>query len=417
MNKEKLSKLRNLALKRKSDDQSNLSRKYKQVGSFHDGVYDRWDLVSPWTKTACNLNSDIMIIAQDWLSEDSILKYPNALDLGYDPALPTNKNLHLLLREFLKCNFSDVYATNLFVFIKPGGMTEKIPSRDMLYSATKYTIEEIQIINPKFIICLGSGTFNTLCRAIGLGSVDFKKSLDNPISYRESLIYGVPHTGGLGTKYAGGLQNVKNIWSELEKRVIKNDTFDKKEIKENLIMQSNKNAILNFLQSIGAPENIELLTIDEKESNFLASIWINYTLEDGNEVEGNFLLRLRYDEISKIFQVQFWGRDFYQEWLDQESPFPGEKEISASLLANRINDNLTVGSLWLNLDDGTVAFASSMIIAENSLDSQLIQLNIDVLVNVIRRYYPTFKEFISSPGTFDDYERALDAILFSGGSE
>jgi restriction system protein len=135
--------------------------------------------------------------------------------LGYAPELPTNRNLQKLLKDHLGLDFFDVYATNLFVFVKPGPMNTRVPTSDLLYSAKNYTRREIEIVDPKVVICLGAATYTSLCRALGIEPPDFKASLVKPVVYGTSLIYGVPHTGGLGIANAGGIENVKEIWTQL----------------------------------------------------------------------------------------------------------------------------------------------------------------------------------------------------------
>ena len=168
-------------------------------------------------------------------------------------------------------------------------------------------------------------------------------------------------------------------------------------------MSKNIEEIKNYLLSIGAPEE-GVLSNDEEEPNFLTSVWIDYALGEEGDPEGNFLLRLRYDEKSRIFQTQFWGRDFYEEWVGTN------KHIFVSLLANRINNKLNLGSLWLNLDDGTVALVSSLIVADGGVTQEIIKLNIDGLIAVLRQYYPALRQYIASEGTQEDYGVALDAI-------
>ena len=42
---------------------------YKGIGEYHDGAYE-CDFVSPYTKSAQNLDADIMLILQDWCGDD-----------------------------------------------------------------------------------------------------------------------------------------------------------------------------------------------------------------------------------------------------------------------------------------------------------------------------------------------------------
>ena len=104
------------------------------LGDFHQGHYE-CDYVSPWTKSAANADSRVMLIAQDWASAGYLggpvrqfLK-----TLGYDPNLPTNVRLQALLGRHLAMSFSDAYATNLFPFVKLGNMSAPIPTRDLFF--------------------------------------------------------------------------------------------------------------------------------------------------------------------------------------------------------------------------------------------------------------------------------------------
>jgi hypothetical protein len=168
-------------------------------------------------------------------------------------------------------------------------------------------------------------------------------------------------------------------------------------------MSNNIDAIQKYLISIGAPDE-NLLNADEEEPNFLTSVWINYILGEDDDPKGNFLLRLRYEPTDQVFQTQFWGRDFYEEWVGTN------KHVFVSLLANRINNKLNLGSLWLNLDDGTVALVSSSIVAEGGITSGSIKSNIDGLIEVLQRFYPALRGYVLSDGAQEDYEHALHLL-------
>lgn len=211
----KIDQLHALAEARRTDSQLGLTKKYKQIGDFHNGKCDEWKCISPWNRAAGNFDSPIMIIGQDWISEGAAKDAYTSFELGCDPNNRTNKTLHALLLDYFGLKFSDVYGTNLFVFVKSGTLSSHIPAKDLLYSARAYTLAEINIVKPKVIICLGKATYTALCRAIGVKANDFKTSAENPIVYESAHIYGVPHTGVLGTNNAGGITNVKKIWEKL----------------------------------------------------------------------------------------------------------------------------------------------------------------------------------------------------------
>jgi hypothetical protein len=167
---------------------------------------------------------------------------------------------------------------------------------------------------------------------------------------------------------------------------------------------NNIETIENYLHSIGA-QGSNIFTNDEDELNFLCSQWINYTLQDQDITLGRFLFRIRYEQSKNIIQIQFWGRDFYEEWLKDT-----DKVIYASMLANRINNRLNIGSLWLDLDLGAVAMVASMIVSNDSISEESIKNNMDELISTLNLYYPTFKKFIMSAGKKNDYQNALNSI-------
>lgn len=119
----KVERLEQLALKRRETHWPG----YQNIGDFHDGVYDGAH-VSPYTKGAGNVDSAIMIFLQDWVSADYLDGTLNEAlaTLGRDPSLPTNKKLSDLLDRHFSRALEDVYATNLFPFIKPAHMNARI---------------------------------------------------------------------------------------------------------------------------------------------------------------------------------------------------------------------------------------------------------------------------------------------------
>ena len=211
----KTQRLHELAEARRTDNQLSLTKKYRQIGDFHGGICDEWKCVSPWNKAAGNYDSSIMIVGQDWISEGAVDTAYRSFEIGCDPNNRTNQNLQSLLLENFGLKFADVYATNLFVFVKPGSLSAHIPTKDLYYSAKTYTLAEIGIVKPKIVICLGKATYSALCKAIEAEAHDFKASSEAPVIYGDVRIYGVPHTGVLGTNNAGGIAKVKEIWAKL----------------------------------------------------------------------------------------------------------------------------------------------------------------------------------------------------------
>lgn len=189
---------------------------HRSISDYHRGAYE-CDFVSPWTKSASASDADLMIVAQDWAS-DKYLAGPFRACLvehGHDPHLPTNINLiDLLLRHF-GLRFDQVYATNLFPFVKPGAMNFRIPARDLLFCATEFLLPQVDIVRPKLVICLGVRTFNAISNATGRASVpNVAAMVGSGFRIGSSLVAGVAHPGSLGMN-ARGRSQVDADWKAL----------------------------------------------------------------------------------------------------------------------------------------------------------------------------------------------------------
>jgi hypothetical protein len=103
---------------------------YRQPEEFG---YDFREWVSPYTKGAHRLGG-LALVLQDWSSTD-------ALSAGFDPSIQehgrnvrllTNTRLEAILARVFDLQLTDVYATNVFPFVKPGGISASIPREDVL---------------------------------------------------------------------------------------------------------------------------------------------------------------------------------------------------------------------------------------------------------------------------------------------
>jgi hypothetical protein len=178
---------------------------YTPLADYHDGAYEK-DFVSPYTASAGNVNATVMILLQDWSSDENLRGAfdPESALLGLTPSLPTNKNLKRLLQEYFGLTLDRTYATNLFPFIKPGPMNARIPARDVMRAAREFAVPQIEIVAPRLLICLGLLTGNAVRRALGTAPA---RTLDDviadPFSYSETRVWCQAHTGGLGQNLRG----------------------------------------------------------------------------------------------------------------------------------------------------------------------------------------------------------------------
>jgi len=133
-----------------------------------DFGYDFRDWICPYTKGAHAIGS-IAVVLQDWGGSEDFAGKLHAsretvgiAELGRDPSFKTNKRLETLLRHFFDCSIADVYATNVFPFIKEGKRSAPIPDEDLERSAEEFTVKELEIARPEKVLALGRKPQNAL---------------------------------------------------------------------------------------------------------------------------------------------------------------------------------------------------------------------------------------------------------------
>lgn len=84
---------------------------------------------------------------------------------GHDPDRKTNVRLRDLLRRHLGLQLEDTYGTNLFPFIKTGDISASIPAADLRRAAREFVMPQVEIVNPRLVVALGSGTSKALSAA------------------------------------------------------------------------------------------------------------------------------------------------------------------------------------------------------------------------------------------------------------
>ena len=114
---------------------------YRCIGDYHGGVYE-CDFVSPYTRSAGNVDAELMILLQDWSCDEALRGpiLPERLSLGHDPGRTTNKRLKDLLQRHFGLKLKDVYATNVFPFVKLGTMSASISMRDLVRAAREFAL-------------------------------------------------------------------------------------------------------------------------------------------------------------------------------------------------------------------------------------------------------------------------------------
>jgi uracil-DNA glycosylase len=174
------------------------------------------DHVSPFTKGADNVDSKIMVILQDWASEEDLNKPFDKASadqvIGYTPTAPTNRNLEARLKKHFDVAIKDTYATNLFPFVKPGKTSATIPYSALKRAATVYAKPQFAIVQPLLVIALGHLTFWAIAEALEhKGHSKLKDSIRNPVDNDGYRVWCQAHTAWDSAKL-GSLEAVDMEW-------------------------------------------------------------------------------------------------------------------------------------------------------------------------------------------------------------
>lgn len=166
------------------------------VGAFHGGRYES-DFVSPWTISACNVDADLFVVLQDWCGSDYLSGPFNPLlaKLGHDPQLPTNRNLKALLYGIGR-DFSDVFGTNAFPFVKSGAMDADIENKALRECVERFVLPQVDIVQPKVTVLMGKTVYNAVCKVLGRKAApSLDAAIATPIAFGSTLLVASVHTG------------------------------------------------------------------------------------------------------------------------------------------------------------------------------------------------------------------------------
>lgn len=193
---------------------------YKSLADYPGGIYE-CDFVSPFTKTAGNVDADIMVLLQDWSSDDELSQGldDNTLRLGYDPTQPTGRNLERLLKVTFGVALTEVYATNVFPFVKRGGVSSSIPQKDLVRAAREFALPQIEVVGPRLVVCLGLVTFEAMRKAVGLPPVErMALAISSPFPLGRSRVWCQAHTGAFGqmNRNKGDKGRVARDWMKMK---------------------------------------------------------------------------------------------------------------------------------------------------------------------------------------------------------
>ena len=192
---------------------------YRCIGDYCKRRYE-CDFVSPYTRSAGNVDAELMILLQDWSSDDVLSgPYLHArCTVGHDPGRGTNQRLKRLLLQHFGLELKGVYATNVFPFVKLGAMSASIPMRDLVRAAREFALPQIEIVGPWLAVCLGKAAFDAVALAAcrrRAGSL--AEAIESPFEIGGTQVWCQAHTGQLGTnaRNRNGADQVAKDWASM----------------------------------------------------------------------------------------------------------------------------------------------------------------------------------------------------------
>lgn len=213
---EKKAKLEALAARR----QKAVWPGYRNIQEFHGGIYDSLH-VSPYTRGAGNCEASVFLLMQDWCSSKYLSEPPKPylIDMGRDPKFTINENLTKLLDRWLRgMKLEDCYATNLMPFVKDGDRKPGISKEDLRRAAKEFAVPQIEIVQPKVVLCLGTQVFASVRHALGLPlSLGPGSPIGKYYKWKDICIWCQASPGALGCANRGGEARLHADWEAMTK--------------------------------------------------------------------------------------------------------------------------------------------------------------------------------------------------------
>jgi uracil-DNA glycosylase len=120
------------------------------------------------------------------------------------------------LQRHFGLKLKDVYATNVFPFVKLGAINASIPIRDLVRAARAFALPQIEIVGPRLAVCLGKAAFEAVALAAGRRrSGSLAEAIASPFAIGRTQVWCQAHTGPLGTlaRNHAGADQVAKDWA------------------------------------------------------------------------------------------------------------------------------------------------------------------------------------------------------------
>lgn len=159
------------------------------------GVYDS-DQIGPWSLWQGNLNTELVIVGQDW-GDTRYFLMSNGRGSAHNP---TNETLAKLLRsigiDITAPNSEDgrsgrCFFTNAVLCLKQGGLQAKVKPKWFMNCGSRFLRPTIDLIAPKAVVSLGEWAYRGIMAAYGVPLIAVRSAVERPDGFL--LAGGTPH--------------------------------------------------------------------------------------------------------------------------------------------------------------------------------------------------------------------------------
>lgn len=197
-----------------------------------DGRYD-CDEIGPWTLWQGNLDSELVVVGQDW-GDISYFEKWEGRDQPYGN--PTNENLQKLLKivgvEIRKPRDSQdqaAFFTNLILCLKTGGLQGRVDDQWFANCSHTFFKPLLEIIRPKVIVALGKKVSESILSLYGIPhakNAAFSRLVSqSPYQLTNSMVFfPVYHCGARSVNRNRSLPEQEEDWFKVGKW-LKNEDF------------------------------------------------------------------------------------------------------------------------------------------------------------------------------------------------
>lgn len=198
---------------------------------YNNGIFDG-DQIGPWSRWQDNLNTQLMIIGQDWGDTGYFRRY-RGRDTDNNPSNTTIRELLASIEipipppSASDRGMRSIFLTNAILCLKEGGLGAEVKREWFNNCGHHYLKPLIEIISPKVVVSLGKYAYEAICQLYCLPKMSFRDAVDRqegtPLS-KNVIYFPVYHCSPRVLHTHRKLAQQKSDWQRI-KMAIQAQTF------------------------------------------------------------------------------------------------------------------------------------------------------------------------------------------------